>query len=610
MRRRTFLGTLPLAAAGSAAWMKGEAGHGAATEEALPKFQGTDEDKFDRPDVHAGDRPAGASFATRSAALGCSGAAGTAHPLATQAAIEMLKKGGSAVDAAVAANALLGLVEPTSSGLGGDCYALLWDPKAGAVMGLAGSGRSPKSLTLETVRARAKHGVIPPLGAIAVSTPGALDAWWTLHQRYGKLKWAELFEPAIHYCESGAPVPQIIGYYIKRNMAIFVRPGSGVEETANAVHTYQVMGKPVNEYDVFRNPDLAKTYRMIAEGGRDAFYDGPIAKTMDAYFRRIGGWLSAEDLRGQHAEWVKPLVTNYRGVDVYGMGANTQGLATLQMLNMISQFDVRGMGFQSAQALHVQIEAKRLAYEDRARYYADPHFAKIPVEWLNSMDYAKERAKLIQLDRILEPVYPGQAPSHGDTTYFSTADKDGMMVSMIQSNFRGMGSGLVADGLGFMFQDRGELFSLKDGHPNIYAPGKRPFQTIIPGFAMKDGQPWLAFGVMGGDMQPQGQTQIVLNRVDFGLDVQAAGDSPRWHHEGSSQSMGEDPAGLGPRGILRLEAGIPEETRKALIAMGWPMGKSDGGFGRYECVELRKPNGERVYAAASEMRADGVALAY
>jgi gamma-glutamyltranspeptidase/glutathione hydrolase len=616
MLRRTFLATLPLAAAGSSALMKDavpgseEAGQAAMTEGDLPKFQAAGEEKFDRPDVHAGDRPSGASFTTRSPALGCSGAAGAAHPLATQAAIEMLKKGGSAVDAAVAANAVLGLVEPTSSGLGGDCYALLWDPKTGEVMGLAGSGRSPKSLTLETVRARAKNGVIPPLGAVSVSTPGALDAWWTLHQRYGKLKWAELFEPAIHYCENGAPVPQIIGFYIKRNMAAFLRPGSGVEETANAVHTYQVMGKPVNEYDVFRNPDLARTYRMIAEGGRDAFYDGPIAKTIDAYFKRIGGWLSAGDLREQHAEWVKPLVTNYRGVDVYAMGANTQGLATLQMLNMIQQFDVRGMGFQSAQALHVQIEAKRLAYEDRARYYADPHFAKVPVEWLNSMEYAKERAKLIRLDKILEPVYPGQAPNHGDTTYFSTADKDGMMVSMIQSNFRGMGSGLVADGLGFMFQDRGELFSLKDGHPNIYAPGKRPFQTIIPGFALKDGAPWLAFGVMGGDMQPQGQTQIVLNRVDFGLDVQAAGDSPRWHHEGSSQTMGEDPAGLGPRGILRLEAGVPEETRKALIAMGWPMGKSDGGFGRYECVELRKPNGERMYAAASEMRADGVALAY
>ncbi len=612
MLRRTFLTTLPLVGAGFSTRMMGapKQSETAAPLSDLPKFQPADAYKFDRPDVHAGDRPAGASFASRSPALGCSGAAGTAHPLATQAAIEMLKKGGSAVDAAVAANAVLGLVEPTSSGLGGDCYALLWDPKAGEVMGLAGSGRSPKSLTLDTVRARSKNGVIPPLGAIAVSTPGALDAWWTLHQRYGKLKWAELFEPAIHYCENGAPVPQIIGCYIKRNMAIFLRPGSGVEETANAVHTYQVMGNPINEYDVFRNPDLAKTYRLIAEGGRDAFYNGPIARTIDAYFKRIGGWLSSEDLRGQHAEWVKPLVTNYRGVDVYAMGANTQGLATLQMLNILQQFDVRGMGFQSPQALHVQIEAKRLAYEDRARYYADPHFANIPVEWLNSMEYAKQRAKLIRMDKVLEPVYPGQAPSHGDTTYFSTADRDGMMVSMIQSNFRGMGSGLVADGLGFMFQDRGELFSLKDGHPNIYAPGKRPFQTIIPGFAVRDGSPWLAFGVMGGDMQPQGQTQIILNRVDYGLDVQAAGDSPRWHHEGSSQTMGEDPSGLGPRGILRLEAGVPEETRKALIAMGWPIGKSDGGFGRYECVELRKPNGERVYAAASEMRADGVALAY
>ena len=229
---------------------------------------------------------------------------------------------------------------------------------------------------------------------------------------------------------------------------------------------------------------------------------------------------------------------------------------------------MRGYGFQSPQSLQVQIEAKRLAYEDRARYYADPHFAKIPIAWLNSKEYAAERAKLIRLDKILTPVHPGEAPSHGDTTYFTTADKDGMMVSIIQSNFRGMGSGLVADGLGFMFQDRGQLFSLQDGHPNIYAPGKRPFQTIIPGFAAKDGKPWMSFGVMGGDMQPQGQTQIVLNRVDYGLDVQAAADSPRWHHEGSSQSMGEDRAGVGPIGLLRLEAGIPVATRKALIGSG------------------------------------------
>jgi gamma-glutamyltranspeptidase/glutathione hydrolase len=616
MRRRTFLTTLPLAAAGStslgqrlAAPGQGDAPHTPGSDSPA-KYQVPGAESFPRPDVHAGDRPSGASFASRSPALGCSGAAGTAHPLATQAAIEMLRRGGSAVDAAVAANALLGFVEPVSSGLGGDCFALLWDPKQAKVVSMASSGKSPKSLSLATARSRAKQGVLPRLGAVTVSTPGALGGWWALHQRYGKLKWAELFEPAIHYCEAGDPVPQIIGYYIKRNLAAFVKPGSGVEETANAMRTYAPSGTVPNEYDIRRNPDLAHTYRLIAAGGRDAFYDGPIAATIDAYFKRIGGWLSKEDLREHQAEWIDPLVTSYRGVDVYGMGANTQGLATLQMLNILEQFNLREMGFQSPQSLHVQIEAKRLAYEDRARYYADPHFASIPVAWLNSKEYAKERMKLIRLDRILDPVHPGQAPSHGDTTYFTTADNDGMMVSMIQSNFRGMGSGLVADGLGFMFQDRGELFSLQDRHPNIYAPGKRPFQTIIPGFAAKGDVPWMSFGVMGGDMQPQGQTQIVLNRVDYGLDVQAAGDSPRWHHEGSSQTMGEDLAGLPSKGLLRLEAGVPVETRKALIELGWSMGASDGGFGRYECIENRKQGTDRVYAAASEMRADGVALAY
>jgi gamma-glutamyltranspeptidase / glutathione hydrolase len=616
MRRRTFIQSLPLAAAASASAMRIEAaglaqsGASAETMTDLPKFQPAGAERFTRPDVHAGDRPAGASFASRSPALGLNGAAGTAHPLATQTAIAMLKRGGSAVDAAVAANAVLGFVEPVSSGLGGDCFAFVWDPKASKLMGMASSGKSPKSLSLATVRAHAVNGHIPALGAISVSTPGCLDGWWTLHQRYGKLKWVELFEPAIYACEHGDPTPQIIGFYIKRNMAAFLRPHSGVEETANAVETYMPGGVAPSEYDVRRNPDLAHTYRMIAEGGRDAFYDGPIAQTIDAYFKHIGGWLSAEDLRAHRAEWVEPLVTTYRGVEVYGMPANTQGLATLQMLNIIENFDLRGFGFQSPQSLQVQIEAKRLAYEDRAHYYADPHFAKIPIEWLNSKEYAKDRAKLIQLDRINDHVYPGQAPSHGDTTYFTTADKDGMMVSMIQSNFRGMGSGLVADHLGFMFQDRGQLFSLQDGHPNIYAPGKRPFQTIIPGFASKDGKPWISFGVMGGDMQPQGQTQIILNRVDYGLDVQGAADSPRWHHEGSSQSMGEDRPGLGPRGLLHLEAGIPADTHKALADLGWPMGPSDGGFGRYEAIELRHQGNDRVYAAGSEMRCDAVALAY
>ena len=616
MRRRSFIATLPAVAAGVSVLSQEKAQADVALPPGGPgggpplPFQPPGADRFMRPDVHGGDRPFGASFASRSAVYGLSGAAGTAHPLATQAAIETLKKGGSAVDAAIAANACLGFLEPTSSGIGGDCFAMLWDPKIKAVVGLAGSGRSPQSLTLEIARSRAKNGALPGLGAVSVSTPGAVDAWWTLHQRYGRLKWAELFDPAIHLCETGVGTPQIIAHYIRRNMAAFARPNSGVEETANAMHTYAPAGKSPDEGGFFRNPDLANTYHLIAAGGRDAYYEGPIAKTIDAYFKRIGGWLSAADLKRHRSEWTKPLVTSYRGVDVHGLAANTQGLTTLQMLNMLETFDLRGMGFQSPEALHVMVEAKRLAYEDRARYFADPNFAKVPTDWLNSKDYAAERAKLITPGKILTPVYPGQAPSHGDTTYFSVADSDGMMVSMIQSNFRGMGSGLVADGLGFMFQDRGQLFSLKDGHPNIYAPGKRPFQTIIPGFATKDGAPWLAFGVMGGDMQPQGQTQIIANRVDYGLDVQAAGDSPRWHHEGSSQSMGEDGPGLGPNGLLRLETGVPVATRTALEKIGWTIGASDGGFGRYECVERQVREGRRIYAAASEMRADGCALAY
>jgi len=616
MRRRSFVAALPVAVVAAravaqpATIRKSTCAPLMNTDVQPAGFQPADAARFDRPDVHAGDRPSGASFASRSAAFGLSGAAGTAHPVATLSAIETLKRGGSAVDAAVAANACLGFLEPTSAGLGGDCYAMLWDPKAAQVIGLAGSGNSPKSLTLETVRARSPAGVIPGLGAISVSVPGALDAWWTMHQRYGKLPWKDLFESAISLCESGVPVPQIIGYYIKRNLAAFERAGSGVEETANAKLTYASNGHPPGEGDVFRNPNLADTYRLIARGGRDAFYEGPIARTIDAYFKRIGGWLSFDDLRSHHSEWIKPLVTSYRGVEVYALTANTQGLATLQMLNILENFDLRGMGVQSAASIHAQIEAKRLAYEDRARYYADPRFSPAPTEWLNSKAYAAERAKLIRPDRILTPAYPGQAPSHGDTTYFTVADRDGMMVSMIQSNFRGMGSGLVADGLGFMFQDRGELFSLRDGHPNIYAPGKRPFQTIIPGFATRGGAPWMSFGVMGGDMQPQGQTQIIVNRVDYGLDIQAASDSPRWHHEGSSQSMGEDPPGLDARGVLRLESGVPAATRRALELLGWPLGPSDGGFGRYECIERRMSGSDRVYAAASEMRADGVALAY
>ncbi len=604
MHRRTFLATLPLAAAGTGA-------AGAAQPRNRPRKPSPASSPVTtrrpgpllRADIHGGDRIDGASWASRSTAWGLHGAAATAHPLATLAAIDILRAGGSAVDAAIAANACLGFLEPISCGIGGDCFAMLWDPKTRKVIGLNGSGRSPRGLSLETQRARAKDGYIWRYGATAVSTPGAVDAWWSLHQRYGKLKWADVLAPAIRLAEEGVPVAQNIAFYLAASLRAFTKPGSGIEEVENFRKVWAANGGTPAEGEVFANPSLARTYRLIAEGGGRAYYEGEIAETIDAYFKRIGGWLSKADLAAHHSEWVEPRSTNYRGVDVWGLPPNSQGLSTLQILNILETFDIKSMGFLTAQSLHHQIEAKRLAFEDRARYFADPAFATIPIDWLVSKAYAAQRAKLIRPDRILTPVHAGEAPGHGDTTYLCAADADGMMVSLIQSNYRGMGSGLSPDGLGFMFQDRGELFSLRDGHPNIYAPRKRPFQTIIPGFATRGDQPWLAFGVMGGDMQPQGQAQIIQNLVDHDLDITAAGDAPRWHHEGSSEPTSEEQHGVG---TLRLETGIPTATKDGLAALGWQFGPSDGGFGGYQCIQ-RWPG---RYAAATEMRKDGTALAY
>ncbi len=485
--------------------------------------------------VRGGDRVTGAAWATRSAVWGCNGAAASAHPLATLIAIDALKAGGSAVDAAIAANVALGFLEPIACGIGGDAFCLLWDPKAGDVVGLNGSGRSPRALSLEEHRRRARGGTIHSHGIASVSTPGAVDAWAMLHQRYGKLPWADLFAPTIALAEAGTPVAQTVAYYLASSHRAYASGRLAIEETENFLKCWAPEGRTPVEGEIFANPALARTLRLIAEGGRDAFYEGEIAETIDRYFQRIGGWLGKADLAAHRGEWVTPATISYRGVDVWGLPPNGQGLVTLQMLNMLERFDLAGMGFLSAQALHHMLEAKRLAFEDRARYYADPAFAQIPIEWLISKDYAAQRAALIRPDRMLVPAYAGEAPGQGDTTYLCAADADGMMVSLIQSNFNGMGSGLMPDGLGFMFQNRGRAFNLADGHPNLYAPGKRPFHTIIPGFATKGGEPWLAFGVMGGNMQPQGQTQIITDLVDFGLGLQEAGDAPRWLHEGSTE---------------------------------------------------------------------------
>jgi gamma-glutamyltranspeptidase / glutathione hydrolase len=562
---------------------------------------------------YPGERVTGDHFAGRSPVIARNGMAATAQPLATQVALDILKAGGSAVDAAIAANAALGLMEPVGNGIGGDLFAIVWDPETGEVHGLNAAGRSPMSLSFETVVERAgEAGAIPPLGAMAVSVPGAVDGWFTLHERFGRLPMSEVLAPAIAYAEDGFPVSKTIAHYWARNMRILEqRHANGqIEELANARATYYTPdGAAPVEGEIFRNRDLARTYRLLAEGGRDAYYEGEIAQTIDAYMRRIGGWLSTEDLAAHRSDWVEPLSVNYRGYDVWELPPQGQGIAALQMLNILEDYDLASMGFMSADALHVMIEAKRLAFEDRARFYADPAFMDIDARALLTDDYADARRALIAMDRAMETVTHGDPAilETADTTYLTVADSSGMMVSLIQSNFRGMGSGLVPDGLGFMLQNRGELFSLDPDHPNAYAPGKLPFHTIIPAMVTRDGEGIMSFGVMGGSMQPQGHVQILVNMIDFGLNVQEAGDAARWRHDGSSSEVGQigDEAGLGE---VFVERGIPEDVRAALAARGHVIRDGDRSFGGYQAIWRDPRTG--VLHGASEMRTDGAAQGY
>ncbi|GIL40331.1 gamma-glutamyltransferase [Roseiterribacter gracilis] len=562
-------------------------------------------------DIGRGDRLTGLKLATRSPVVAPHGAAATSQPLATQVAIQILQKGGSAIDAAIAANATLGLMEPTGSGIGGDLYAIVWDPKTKKLYGYNGSGRSPKGLDLAKVKTKGDaQGFLPQYGAISVTVPGTVDGWFALHGKFGKLPMKDLLAPAIGYAKDGFPWSQYIGMAIARSLGIFeTKHKSGeLEEIDNARKLWMPDGTAPREGQMFRNPDLAKTYEAIAAGGRDAFYKGAIAKTVSSYMQRIGGWLREEDFAAHQGEWVEPVSTKYRGVDVWELPPNTQGIATLQMLNLMEGYDLKAMGAGSADALHVMIEAKKIAYADRAKLYADLAAMTVPVESLVSKSYANERRKLIRMDKALEAVEAGAPTGHGGTIYLTVADKDGMMVSWIQSNFRGPGSGLVPDGLGFMLQDRGGLFVTTDGHPNQYAPSKRPFHTIIPGFATKDGEPWLSFGVMGGAMQPQGHVQILANLIDFGMDVQEAGDAARWQHFGSGTA--DDPHGK-PGGEIVLESGIPAASVEELKKRGHAVRSYGSGkehYGSYEAILWDAK--EKVYRAATESRVDGMAAGY
>ncbi|MEM6893233.1 MAG: gamma-glutamyltransferase [Bacteroidota bacterium] len=546
----------------------------------------------------AQDRVTGETFATRSEVLGQNGMVATSHPLASQIGLDVLKDGGNAIDAAIAANAALGLMEPTGCGIGGDLFAIVWDGKTKKLYGLNASGRSPQKLTLEYFE---KEGMtkIPSLGPLPVSVPGAVDGWFELHQKFGSKPMTEILAPAIDYAEKGFPLTELIAWYMQRSIPYYKSKGfPNIEDTYIA----QNGGKLPNEGEIYKNPYLANTYRKIAEGGRDAFYKGDIAKTIGKFIKEQGGFLSAKDLAAHKSEWVEPVSVNYRGYDVWELPPNGQGIAALQMLQILEGFDFSNIEFGSAEHLHLFTEAKKLAFEDRAKYYADMDFFDVPVEALLADDYANKRREMIG-DRA--GTYSAGEISAGETIYMTVADNQGTMISLIQSNYRGMGSGMAPPKLGFMLQDRGELFSLKKGQANTYEPNKRPFHTIIPAFMTKDGKPYVSFGVMGGDFQPMGHTQIVMNLVDFGMNLQEAGDAPRWDHAGGASPMGRTTENTG---TVRVESGIPYTTVRGLMDKGHRIGIARGIYGGYQAILWDDEN--KVYHGASESRKDGQAAGY
>ena len=546
--------------------------------------------------VLAHDRPAGPPHKTRSAILAKNGMAATSQPLATAAALQVLQSGGNAVDAAIAANAVLGVVEPMSCGIGGDLFAIVWDSKSKKLYGLNASGRSPGSATIDMYRSKGLTQ-IPDSGPLSWSIPGCVDGWDQLRSRFGSKPWAELLGPAIEYAERGFPVSEIIA-------ASWQGSTARLSKVSSSAACFLPNGRAPKFGEVFKNPALARSMRTIVREGRDGFYKGELADAIVDYSKSVGGLFDKKDFEDHASTWVEPVSTNYRGYDVWELPPNGQGIAVLQMLNLLEPHDLKAMGPQSAQELHLMIEAKKLAYEDRAKYYTDPDFSKVPVAELISKPYAARRGKLISPSTANARPSAGD-PKAADTIYLTVVDGQGNAVSLIESNFEGFGSGHVAGGLGFPIQNRGALFALDPNHANRLEPHKRPFHTIIPAFVTKDGKPWLSFGLMGGDMQAQGHAQMIVNIIDHGMDVQAAGDAPRFNHTGSSK-----PTGLLAKdgGTVALESGIGPEVRKALEAKGHKIVASPGGFGGYQAIRIDTENG--VLIGGSDPRKDGQASGY
>jgi len=545
------------------------------------------------------DRLNGKTFATRSEVIAQNGMACTSHPLATQAAIDILKHGGNAIDAAIAANAVLGVVEPEMNGIGGDLFAIVYDAKTKKLYGLNASGHSPYALTLDIFKNK-ELTFIPSSGVLAVSVPGCVDGWFALHNKLGKISMQQILAPAIDYARNGFPVADELAYEFNDLQQQFAN-------NKNFINTYYINGKMPQRGDVLKNPFLANTLTKIATGGRDAFYKGDIAHAIDAFMKKNDGYLSYKDLTDDYATWVEPVSTTYRGYRVWELPPNGQGITVLQMLNILEGFDFSKVQFGSAEHIHLFVEAKKLAYEDRAKYYADPDFSKIPVDQLISKQYADKRRKLINPTHASNNFTAGDSLlKTGETVYLTVADSAGNMVSLIQSNYLAFGSGLVPDSLGFALQNRGRLFTLEENQNNTYAPHKRPFHTIIPAFVTKDDKPFMSFGVMGGSFQPLGQVEILMNMIDFGMNAQEAGDAPRIDHQGSSDPTGVKSNGAG---TIYLESGFSFETIRTLMQMGHTISyEIPGSYGGYQSIQYDAEH--KVYYGASDARKDGMAAGY
>jgi gamma-glutamyltranspeptidase/glutathione hydrolase len=518
------------------------------------------------------------------------GMVATSQPLASQVGLEVLKKGGNAIDAAIAMAAVLNVTEPMMTGIGGDMFALVYWAKTKELKGLNASGRAPRALNLEHFT---KNNIkrIPERGMETITVPGAFDGWTTLLDKYGTMKLADVLAPAIDYAENGFPV-------MEKTAEDWAAAVDTLKSTPAAAQNYLVNGKAPQAGQIFRQPNLARTFRTLAAGGRDAFYKGPIAGAIANYMRANGGFITLEDLASTKSDWVEPISTNYRGYQVYEIPPNGQGITALITLNILEGFDLAALRSQPSQYYHTLIEATKLAFADRNRYIADPAFSKVPVAELLSKEYAAKRRALIDPKKALDSPPPGDINLGSDTTYFTVVDKDGNAVSFINSLFDSFGSGIVAGDTGIIMQNRGTAFSLDPKHPNVIAPGKRPFHTIIPAMVFKDDQLFMSFGVMGGAIQPQGHVQVLVNLIDLKMSLQEAIDAPRFRFMTGRDVLMEDELGSNVIGQL-LKLGHLKAK---------PPGILRSSMGGGQAILIDPIN--KTLLGASDQRKDGMALGY